>query len=73
MTGANKLATLVVMSAEEDAPPHGQPPTENIVVAARDLLARTVELPRSKKALFAVLSEYRAVVHAFAVADRARQ
>jgi hypothetical protein len=43
-----------------------------LVAAARDLLARTAELPASRRELFEVLSEYRAAVHAFAVAsDRA--
>jgi hypothetical protein len=36
------------------------------VSAARDLLARTAELPDSKRELLAVLSEYRAAVFAFA-------
>jgi hypothetical protein len=57
--------------------PEGEPETvqvsASLVAAARDLLARTVDLPGSRSALFAVLSEYRAAVHAFAVADRARQ
>jgi hypothetical protein len=38
-----------------------------LVAAARELLVRTAELPRTKRELFAVLSEYRAAVHAFAV------
>ena len=43
-----------------------------LVAAARDLLARTAELPATRRELFAVLSEYRAAVHALAVGpDRA--
>jgi hypothetical protein len=34
--------------------------------AARDLLARTAELPGSRRELLAVLSEYRAALFAFA-------
>jgi hypothetical protein len=42
------------------------------VSAARDLLARTAELPGSKRELLAVLNEYRAAVFAFAAQrDRA--
>ena len=36
------------------------------VSAARELLARTAELPGTKRELLAVLNEYRAAVHAFA-------
>jgi hypothetical protein len=36
------------------------------VGVARDLLARTVELPASRRDLLAVLTEYRAALHAFA-------
>lgn len=34
----------------------------SVIDAARDLLARTVDLPRSKRQLVAVLSEYRAAL-----------
>jgi hypothetical protein len=37
------------------------------VAAARELLARTAELPSSKRELLAVLSEYRAALFTFAV------
>jgi hypothetical protein len=37
--------------------------------AVRELLARTVELPSSKRELLAVLGEYRALVSAFAADD----
>jgi hypothetical protein len=37
------------------------------VAAARELLARTAELPNSKRELLAVLSEYRAALFTFAV------
>jgi transcriptional regulator with XRE-family HTH domain len=42
-----------------------------LIAAARDLLARTAELPASRRDLHAVMSEYRAVVFAFTTeADR---
>ncbi len=34
--------------------------------AARKLLVRTAELPRSRRQLFAILREYRTALHAFA-------
>ena len=37
--------------------------------AARDLLARSAELPRGKRQLLAVLSEYRHALHALAAAE----
>jgi hypothetical protein len=37
------------------------------VAAARELLARTAELPSSKRELLAILSEYRAALFTFAV------
>jgi hypothetical protein len=53
-------------------PPAQNPPPlptpHSLAAAARELLARTAELPGSKRDLMAVLSEYRAVVHAFAAA-----
>ena len=54
---------------------HPQPTTDNaggaqatavFVAAARELLARTAELPDSKRELLSVLGEYRAALFAFA-------
>lgn len=43
-----------------------------LIAAARDLLARTAELPATRRELFTVLSEYRAAVYALAIRpDRA--
>jgi transcriptional regulator with XRE-family HTH domain len=39
--------------------------TGSLITAARDLLARTAELPASTRGLHAVISEYRAAVFAF--------
>jgi hypothetical protein len=38
-----------------------------LVSSARELLARTAELPDSKRELLAILSEYRAALYAVAV------
>jgi hypothetical protein len=49
-------------------PSGGTGPAEtpgSLITAARDLLARTAELPASKRGLHAVISEYRAAVFAF--------
>jgi hypothetical protein len=44
------------------------------IAAARELLARTAELPSSKRELLAVLSEYRAALFTFAVeSDKPRR
>jgi hypothetical protein len=53
------------MTAQASSPlASGSPP--------RDLLARTAELPGSKRELLAVLNEYRAALFAFAAeSDRA--
>ena len=40
--------------------------TAVLVAAARELLARTAELPGSKRELLSVLGEYRAALFAFA-------
>jgi hypothetical protein len=43
------------------------PTPRSLVATTRELLARSVELPGSKRELLAVLSEYRAALFAFAV------
>lgn len=42
------------------------PKHDSARAAARDLLARTAELPRRKRQLLAVLREYRTALHALA-------
>jgi hypothetical protein len=42
-------------------------PTASPTAVARELLARTSELPRTKRELLAVLSEYRTALVAFAM------
>ena len=51
---------------DEDAP---KPIPQGLALSARDLLVRTCELPSSRRELLAVLSEYRAAVHALVVAS----
>jgi hypothetical protein len=43
------------------------------VAAARELLARTAELPSSKRDLLTVLTEYRNILFAFAVEGHPRR
>jgi hypothetical protein len=45
-----------------------KPIPESLALSARELLIRTGELPRTKRELLVVLSEYRATVHALVAA-----
>jgi hypothetical protein len=77
-SGTAELLAAPLTGPPLAGPPHG-PATRPALVddactsqaqrarvgAARDLLARTFELPASGRDLLAVLSEYRAALHAF--------
>jgi hypothetical protein len=62
-------ATSALSAAGAPAPPpsNADHRAEDHITAARELLARTAELPDTRRELMNILSEYRAALFSFAI------
>ena len=71
MNWTEKLVGTAGATSAAGAPPlpsrNADHQAEDRIAAARELLARTAELPDTRRELMNVLSEYRAALFAFAI------
>jgi hypothetical protein len=60
-------SALSATAAPPPPPSNADHQAEDHIVAARELLARTAELPNTRRELMNILSEYRAALFSFAI------